>query len=151
MSGALLWPIAGAAGAGLARATAAAVNGGLSFAAELAQGLSGAGATADAEAQAADDGRREALQRRVEQLAQRIKQELEAASIDLSEPLTLTGDGLGGISAGVHPQRTEIENLLESDVLLLRDFERLADEFEAVAAEASGPDALPGFSVTVTK
>src|SRR5688572_23073171 len=108
MSSPLLWPIAGAAGVGLARATTAAVNGGLSFAAELAKGLSGAPVAKDAEAQAAGDGRRESLQRRIEQLAQRIKQQLEASGIDLAEPLALTGDGLGGISAGNHPQASAI-------------------------------------------
>ena|SRR5688500_16381453 len=134
MASPLLWPIAGAAGVGLARATATAVNGGLSFAAELAKGLSGAAGAVDAEAEAAGDGRRESLQRRIEQLAERIKQQFEAAGIDLAEPLILTGDGLGGISAGNHPQASAIENLLESDVLLLRDFERLADEHQELAA-----------------
>ena len=106
----------------------------MSFASELAKGISSPAEPADEKAQAAANGRRESLQRRIEQLAQRIKQQLEAAGIDLAEPLTLTGDGLGGISAGDHPQKAAIESLLESDVLLLRDFERLADEHQELAA-----------------
>ena len=133
MSGALLWPIAGAAGASLARATTAAVQGSMAFATELAKGIGAAPKDVDAETKTAAAERQESLKRRIEQLAERIRQQLEAAGIDMSQPLSLTSDGLGGISAGDHPQRAAIESLLESDVLLLRDFERLADEHQSLA------------------
>ena len=78
---------------------------------------------------------------RLESLAARIKQQLAEAGIDVSQPLTLTDDGLGGIAAQGHPQRAAIEELLESDVLLLRDFDRLHDDYEAAAAsDSSLPD-----------
>jgi hypothetical protein len=137
MSGAMLWPIAGAASVGLARATAVAVNSGLSFAAELAQEMSGAAISADSRAKGAANGRREAIQRRIEQFAERVKQQLEAAGIDLSKPLTLTADGLGGLTPGDHPQRAAIEELMQTDYLLLRDFERLQDEHQAAGDEAA--------------
>lgn len=123
-SGALL-PVIGVAGIGLARAAADAVKEGLSFAAELARGP-------DANAQIANaDLERQRMQQQIEALAARIKQQLADAGIDVSQPLTLTSDGLGGIAAHDHPQKAAIEELLESDFLLLRDFERLKDEYEA--------------------
>jgi hypothetical protein len=72
-------------------------------------------------------------------LAARIKQQLAQARIDISQPHTLTDDGLGGIAALDHPQRAAIEELLESDVLLLRDFDRLKDDCEAAAAADNSP------------
>jgi hypothetical protein len=146
MAGAL-WPVIGVAGIGLARAATAAVGEGLSFAAELTRGLSSSADASEAANQAAADERREGLQRRIDAFAARIKQQLAAAGIDVTKPLTLTSDGLGGIAALDHPQRTAIEGLLESDVLLLRDFDRLKDEFESaenghtfeIVVESGGP------------
>jgi hypothetical protein len=136
MAGGALWPVIGVAGIGLARAATAAVGEGLSFAAALTRGLSPSAEESDAAKQTAADDVREALKRRIEAFADRIKQQLAAAGIDVSQALTLTSDGLGGITAGDHPQRAAIEELLEGDVLLLRDFDRLKDDYEA--AESDG-------------
>jgi hypothetical protein len=129
MTGAELWPIAGAAAVGLARATASAVSDGLSFAAELARGADDSSAAADLEGEDARVQARRALDQRIEAFAERVRRQLAAAGIELGQPLTLTSDGLGGIAvAGDHPQRALIEDVLSSDVLLQRDFQRLADE-----------------------
>jgi hypothetical protein len=129
MASASLWPVIGAASIGLARAATAAVGEGLSFAAELARG-----SKADEQPAKAEQQRNE-LERRIEAFAARIKQQLADAGIDVSQPLTLTDDGLGGIAAANHPQRAAIEELLEGDFLLLRDFDSLKDEYEASAAD----------------
>lgn len=135
MASAALWPVMGAAGIGLARAVTATIGEGLSFAAELARGSEpGVQPTQGAQ-------QREQLKQRIEALAERIKQQLAAAGIDVSQPLTLTDDGLGGIAALDHPQRAAIEELLEGDFLLLRDFDRLQDDYEAAAAT---DNSLPG-------
>jgi hypothetical protein len=134
MASAALWPVIGAAGIGLARAATAVVGEGLSFAAELARGSNSEIHPDEAEQQ------REQMRSRIEAFAARIKQQLAEAGIDVSQPLTLTDDGLGGIAALDHPQRAAIEELLESDYLLLRDFDRLQDDYEAAAA---GDNSLP--------
>jgi hypothetical protein len=133
MASAALWPVIGAAGIGLARPHGA-IGEGLSFAAELARGSNSEVQPDQAEQQ------REQMQRRIEAFAARIKQQLAEGGIDVSRPLTLTDDGLGGIAALDHPQRAAIEELLEGDVLLLRDFDRLQDDYEAAAAS---DDSLP--------
>ena len=143
MASAALWPVIGAAGIGLARAATAVVGEGLSFAAELARG-----SNSELQPDQAEQPR-EQMQRRIEAFAARIKQQLAEAGIDISQPLTLTADGLGGIAALDHPHRAAIEELLESDVLLLRDFGRLQDDYEAAAAsDASLPD---DFGLVISK
>lgn len=143
MASAALWPVIGAAGIGLARAATAVVGEGLSFAAELARG-----SNSELQPDQAEQPR-EQMQRRIEAFAARIKQQLAEAGFDVSQPLTLTDDGLGGIAALDHPQRAAIEELLESDVLLLRDFGRLQDDYEAAAAsDASLPD---DFGLVISK
>ena len=128
MASAALWPVIGAAGIGLVCAATAAVGEGLSFATELARGSQAEEQPAKAEQQ------RDELQHRIEAFASRIKEQLTEAGIDVSQPLALTDDDLGGIAALDHPQRAAIEELLESDYLLLRDFDRLRDGYEAAAA-----------------
>jgi hypothetical protein len=143
MASSALLPVIGVAGIGLARAATAAIGEGLSFAAELARGSDPKVQPEQAEQQRAQ------LQRRIEAFAARIKQQLAQAGIDISQPLTLTDDGLGGIAAQGHPQRAAIEELLESDVLLLRDFDRLQDDYEAAAAS---DDSLQGdFGLVISK
>lgn len=128
MASAALLPVIGVAGIGLARAVTATISEGLSFAAELARGSESDVQPTQGERQ------REQLKQRIEALAERIKQQLAEAGIDVSQPLTLTDDGLGGIAALEHLQRAAIEELLESDYLLLRDFDHLKDDYEAAAA-----------------
>ena len=140
-----LWPIVGVAGIGLARAATAAVSDGLSFATELARGMTQSDETSEA---STAEQQTQQLQQRIDALAARIKQQLSEAGIDITRPLTLTSDGLGGLTAADHPQRAAIESLLESDVLLLRDFDQLQDDYESAAA---GDDALAApFEVVVT-
>jgi hypothetical protein len=130
------------AGVGLARATAAVIGDGLSFAAELSRSTE---TTAEEAQESAAVRQRSDMNRRIEAFAQRVREQLSAAGFELSQPLTLTGDGLGGISAGDHPHRAAIEELLEGDVLLLRDFERLKDEHESSAGPAND------FQLTITQ
>jgi hypothetical protein len=137
-----LWPIAGIAGIGLARAATAAVNGGLSFAAELARGLT---PNDDASEPSAAEQQKQQLQQRIEALISRIKQQLSQAGIDVTQPLTLTSDGLGGLTAADHPHRAAIESLLESDVLLLRDFDQLQDDYATTVGASND------FQLTITQ
>jgi hypothetical protein len=140
-----LWPIAGVAGIGLARAATAAVSEGFSFAAELARGLTPSDVASEP---SAAEQQKEQLQQRMEALVARIKRQLSEAGIDVTQPLTLTSDGLGGFTAADHPHRAAIESLLESDVLLLRDFDQLQDDYEAAVAADDAPGAP--FEVVVT-
>ena len=143
MASTALLPVIGVAGIGLARAVTATIGEGLSFAAELARGSDSAVQPDQAQQQ------RQLLKQRIEALAARIKKQLAEAGIDVSQPLTLTDDGLGGITALDHPHRAAIEELLEGDFLLLRDFDRLQDDYEA--AEASDNSLPSDFRLVIAE
>jgi hypothetical protein len=137
----------GAAAVG-GRVAAGAVSEGLSFATELLRGASGAEASADEVA--GEPNRSAGLLQRIAALADRIRQQLAAAGIGLSQPVELVSDGLGGIAlAGPHPQQAAIEDLLASDVLLQRDFNNLRREHEALRAEPECCGLPATFSVMV--
>jgi hypothetical protein len=115
--------ILGTAAVTLGRGVAAAAGDGLSFAGEL---LKAVGGEQPAEpAPAAENP----LTARIDALRDRLRRFLAAAGVDLSQPVELVSDGLGGIAvAGPHPQQAAIEAALDSDVLLERDFQQLASE-----------------------
>jgi hypothetical protein len=118
----------GAAAITVGRGVLGAAASGLSFAAELASAASGAAQPAadNSEQQAAP---RAALKQRKEELQQQIQRHFTAHGIQLSEPVELISDGLGGITlAAPHPQEAAIQEALGSDVLLERDFNQLASD-----------------------
>jgi hypothetical protein len=118
----------GAAALTVGRGALGAVSNGLSFAAELARATA-SGPSADHLAIRAPADRAAILQR-MEALRQQIVQRLTAARIQLSDPVELISDGQGGIAvAGPHPQQAAIEEILGSDLLLERDFHRLASDY----------------------
>jgi len=124
--------ILGSAAVTIGRGVAAAAGDGLSFASELLKAVGGerpAKQAAPAE---------NPLTARIEALRERLRRYLSAAGIELSQPVELTSDGLGGIAVGAHPQQAAIEAALNSDVLLERDFQQLVqDTSDAAGAEAS--------------
>jgi hypothetical protein len=152
MSNIALLALGGVAATSLAKSAAQAVSNGVSFATELAKSFQpGAEDPASAQ-QAARDGMRLEHEVRIAEFAARVRRNLEAAGIDVSEPLALTSDGLGGIAiAGDHPQRAAIEDLLAGDVLLQRDFQRLAREREAVALELNNGMLSDNLVVSISK
>ena len=118
----------GAAALTVGRGVLGAAAGGLSFAAELASAASGAAhpAVANTEQQATAKA---AIKVRKEELQQQILRRLAAHGIQLTEPVELVSDGLGGIAlASPHPQQAAIQEALGSDVLLERDFTQLAND-----------------------
>src|SRR5262245_46454572 len=130
----------GAAALTVGRGTLGAVGNGLSFAAELVRATAGSPSTAgDNSGEAA----RAAIQQRIGELRQRIARHLAEAGIQLSQPVELISDGQGGIAvAGSHPQQSAIEEALNSDVLLERDFHRLVEEY-ADHVELNGAGNMP--------
>ena len=151
MSSIALIPLASAAAAGLARGAADVVNGGLSFAAELIRGDDTAPpARGPSELEAAQQRQTEMI----EQFAARIRTLLSEGGIDLPEPLALESDGLGGVSvASDHPQRNAIENLLDGDVLIQRDFDRLRKAYSELPLPPSteSPQERGDFHVLIAK
>lgn len=147
MSSIALLTLGGVAASGLAKTAVQALNQGLSFAAELAKSATTDGKESD-DSQSQLEALRSDHAARIAEFADRIRRELESAGIDLNEPLEVTSDGLGGIAlAGDHPQRAAIEELLSTDVLLQRDFQRLANEQESLSAACD--DALEALSITI--
>jgi hypothetical protein len=145
---ALLGSAAGAAAVTIGRGAAAALGNGLSFAAELAKAAGNPGL--DPKAAKNDDGGLPAdLRQRIGDLAVRIRRHLAAAGIRLAQPVELVSDRLGGMAiAGGHPQQAAIEQVLGSDVLLERDFNRLAADYHEQlgqhdAARLSAPFKIP--------
>jgi hypothetical protein len=138
---AVLGTAAGAAAVTAGRGAAAALGNGLSFVAELAKSASG---TAErAPAAEAGDSLAGALKQRIAELTERIRRQLVTAGVRLMQPVELVGDGLGGIAvAGSHPQKADIERAIGGDVLLERDFARLAREYAGIASQY-GADGWP--------
>ena len=68
----------------------------------------------------------------------------------LSQSVELVSDGLGGIAvAGGHPQKAEIERAIGSEVLLQRDFSRLAADVREFEASRGRNDHPADFAITV--
>lgn len=75
----------------------------------------------------------------VAELSRRIRQRLDAAGIDLSVPVELRSDGLGGVLVDdPHPQRAEIEELLAADSELTKTFREVAAACTAEELTRSG-------------
>jgi len=131
---ALLGTAAGAAAVTAGRGAFAALGNGLSFAGELAKAASSPLGSPAASAET-DGGPQNALTSRIGEFTERIRRHLAAAGVKLAQPVQLISDGLGGIAvAGSHPQQAAIERAIGSDVLLERDFNRLAADYREHAS-----------------
>src|SRR6266850_2506001 len=118
----------GAAALTVGRGALGAVGNGLSFAAELMRSASGT-AGSPSESTNRQANARAAIEQRGAEMRERIRRQLAAAGLNLSEPVELTSNGQGGIAvAGAHPQQAAIEEALGSDLLLERDFNQLASD-----------------------
>lgn len=132
---ALLGTAAGSAAVTIGRGAAAALGNSLSFAGELAKTASSSIAPADSSSKQAG-GLPAELSQRISDLTERIRRHLAAAGVQLSKSVELVGDGLGGIVVGGdHPQQGAIERALGEDVLLERDFARLAGDYRECVAQ----------------
>lgn len=133
-----LIPAAASAATSLAKGAAHSIAEGFSFAAELAKGNRDASSAAVAEPTAPLLPKE--LQEAIDRFAELIRQRLASAGIDLAQPVTLTGDGLGGLEVEAsHPQSAAIESLLAGDSAIADAFHQLAQRYQGVVA---GPDRL---------
>ena len=149
MTAAVLGAAAGAVAVTIGRGAAAALGNGLSFAAELAKAAGKPSAPPDVPTKRAN-GLSVELSQRIRELTERIRQRLEAASIRLTQPMELVSDGLGGIAvSGSHPQQAAIEQAIGSDVLLQRDFARLASDYREEAAQTGDIDLPASLTITI--
>ncbi|MBW8885892.1 MAG: hypothetical protein JF612_14210, partial [Planctomycetia bacterium] len=81
-----------------------------------------------------------------------IQQQLAAAGIQLTQPVDLVSNGQGGIAvAGPHPQQAAIEEVLGSDILLERDFNNLAIDYDDFVESHGAGDLPPSLIVTLRK
>ena len=133
-----LIPAAASAATSLAKSAAHGIAEGFSFAAELAKGKQ-----EDAAATAVEptvSSLPTELKQAIDRFAELIRQRLASVGVDLADPVTLTGDGLGGIEvAADHPQAREIETLLTGDRQVVDAFHDLAARYRAAML---GPDPL---------
>jgi|SRR5262245_8996690 len=139
----------GAAALTLGRGAASAVGNGLSFAAELLRAASGGSSSTEPTADASATAQK-AFQLQIDEMQQRIQQQLVAAGIQLTQPVELVSNGQGGIAvAGPHPQQAAIEEVLGSDILLERDFNNLATDYEEFVDHHGAGDLSPSLTITV--
>jgi hypothetical protein len=139
----------GAAALTLGRGAASAVGNGLSFAAELLRATGGGSSSTEHAADASATAQK-ALKLQIDEMQQRIQQQLAVAGIQLTQPVDLVSNGQGGIAvAGPHPQQAAIEEALGSDILLERDFNNLALDYEEVIDHHGAGDLPPALMVTV--
>ena len=135
MSPLMLLPWAGTATT-LARGAAQALGESLSFAATLGN----FGASTETEA-AAENAAQLADQERgfhlaAEKFRELLQRALSAAGVDLTVPLEIKSDGLGGIqAAGDHPDRRLIEQVLSGDTSLQQQFQSLANDYAKLHSE----------------
>jgi hypothetical protein len=126
-------PAAAAATASLAKGAARGISEGFSFAAELAKG--NRETTPSVAAKITAPSLPAELKEAIDRFAELIRQRLAAAGIDLAQPVTLTGDGLGGIKVATsHPQAEAIESLLAEDAQVADAFHQLAARYQAAMA-----------------
>jgi hypothetical protein len=125
------------------------VGNGLSFAAELLR-ATGGGSSSTEQTPDASAAAQKALKLQIDAMQQRIQQQLATAGIQLSQPVDLVSNGQGGIAvAGPHPQQAAIEEVLGSDVLLERDFNNLALDYEEFIEHHGAGDLPPSLTITV--
>src|SRR5436853_5039710 len=141
----------GAAALTLGRGAAGAVGNGLSFAAELLRAAGGASSTQQS-SNDASAAARDAFKLRIDAMQQRLQQQLATAGIQVTQPLELISNGQGGIAvAGSHPQQAAIEEALGSDVLLERDFNNLAGDYDDFMIDQGAGDLPATLTITVPR
>ena len=149
MSPAVLGSALGAAAVTVGRGAATAVGNSLSFASELLRAAGSAAPATDSRPSATADDRAVLLQR-IGALQERIRQRLAAAGVRLTQPAEFTSDGAGGIAvAADHPQRAAIEEALATDLLLERDFNQLAVDYQDFVAQHGTADLPPMMSIVI--
>ena len=142
----------GAAALTVGRGALGAVGNSLSFAAQLVGAAGGTSVTPSQIQTQQSNAAQAALKLRADELRQRIERQLAAAGIQLSEPVELISNGVGGIAvAGSHPQQAAIEEALGSDVLLERDFNQLAGDYSELAQQGREGELPPELSITIPK
>jgi len=121
----------GTAAAALGREAAKSMSDTLSFAATLASGPAEVVKEPEiAKTAASDADCKAACEQAVERFRESAYQRLTAAGVDLSQPIELQSDGLGGIQvAGEHPDRALIEQTLSGDLNLQQQFRSLAEKY----------------------
>lgn len=131
MSVSPLLPVAGIAAATLAQGAVAAVDRGLSFAAEL---LRPSKPTEVAAANSKNEITGQKFEQAVRDFARRLQERLAMAGVSSSQPIELVSDGQGGVQvSGDHPERALIEQTLNGDQQLLTEFQKLADQCRQLA------------------
>src|SRR6185503_3830929 len=150
MSPAMLGSALGVAAVTVGRGAATAVGNGLSFASELLKAAGSPAAAGDNNASATAN-ERAALTQRIDAIKDRIRQQLAAAGISLTQPVELSSNGAGGIAvAAGHPQHAAIEAALGNDYLLEHDFNQLAGNYSDFIAQHGAGDLPPTLSITVS-
>jgi hypothetical protein len=149
MTPAVIGSALGAAALTFGRGATAAAGNGLSFMGELLQAASATSADGE-EIAPAKETARAIIERRLKELQERIRRELAAAGISLNKPVELTSDGAGGIAvAADHPQHKAIQEILSNDLLLERDFHRLAGDYDELVTQHGAGDWPPTLTVVV--
>jgi hypothetical protein len=128
-----LIPAAASAATSLAKGAAHGIAEGFSFAAALAKGNREEAPAAAVEPTVPSLPTE--LKQAIDRFAELIRQRLASVGVDLADPVTLTGDGLGGIEvAADHPQSREIETLLTGDRQVIEAFHDLAQRYQTAIA-----------------
>jgi len=123
---------------------------GMSFAAELLQGAGGS--SSNSQASPPKNDQLDSLKQRMADMQQRIQQQLAAAGIQLTQPVDLISNGQGGIAvAGPHPQQAAVEEALGRDVLLERDFNQLAGDYEELLSGTPTDDMPATLTIGIPK
>ena len=140
----------GTAALTVGRGALTAVGQGASFASELI--TKSAAADKSKETQPESNAAQALLKQRTDELCQRIERQLAAAGIHLAEPVELISDGCGGIAVATdHPQAAAIQAALSNDILLERDFNMLAGDYEEFVQSTATTDIPPLLAITVPK
>jgi hypothetical protein len=150
MSPVVLGSAIGAASLAVGRGVATATASGLSFGAALLRAATGDSPEPSENQAASGSGLPAELKQRITELTDRIRRQLAAAGIRLTQPLELTSDGAGGIAVGgFHPQQSAINDVLSSDLLLERDFTQLAGDYAEFAAGQNGSELPPALNIVL--
>jgi hypothetical protein len=122
-------PLVGVAAGVLGRGLSNALSDSLSFAASLRQG------EAEEEQPAACEpanlaASEQTFQAALDRFRDHLASQLTAAGVNLSGPIELQSDGLGGVQvAGDHPQRAQIEQAISGNFSLQQEFQALSGQY----------------------
>ena len=138
----------GAAAITVGRGAATALGNSLSFGAELLRAANGEATSASGNGESEQTSLPQELLQRIDELTAKIRRQLTAAGIKLSQPLELTSNGAGGIEVPTeHPLHGAIQSALGNDFLLERDFDHLAADYAEFTASHSAPNLPPALVI----